>query len=322
MSANALLRRTATLLTATAIAVPALGALGSTAFAAQPTSHGKAAAAKSHGKSAAHASAPSPQQSSKAATPAKTAKPAAAATPAETAKPAEAAKSDPRGNNGTVFIHDLPGDIRPHNVPHVGCTFYVDFFGFDSNQVLSTSFVGQAPTGGGTPLPSGDWTDTMPANGASGAGRDFDAEQAFTLDTSVLGAPQAQQGYHVKLTVSTSEPGGVKHKVFWVSSCAQPTPAVAPQAPAADAPLVKGLRSQRVPQVLGLSVTRQLPAGVTRVLAVSGDRTPSSLPFTGAAGIGMLLTLAAMVLAAGGGLIMAGRRRTAEEISRELTSRC
>jgi len=130
---------------------------------------------------------------------------------------------NPPGNNGTVFIHDVAGDHSPHNVPHVGCTFYVDFFGFDSGQVLSTHFVGQAPTGKDVPLPDGDWTGTMPNNNASGAGNDFDWEQPFTLDTSVLGAPQPQQGYHVKLTVSTGEPGGVKHKVFWIAPCQSST---------------------------------------------------------------------------------------------------
>jgi len=130
---------------------------------------------------------------------------------------------NPPGNNGTVFIHDVAGDHSPHNVPHVGCTFYVDFFGFDSGQVLSTHFVGQAPTGKDVPLPDGDWTGTMPNNNTSGAGNDFDWEQPFTLDTSVLGAPQPQQGYHVKLTVSTGEPGGVKHKVFWIAPCQSST---------------------------------------------------------------------------------------------------
>jgi hypothetical protein len=315
MSATTLLRRTATLLTATAIAVPAFGALGGSAFAAQPAGHGKDKDAKStsHGHShaaphsaASHSAAPAKQSPA----PAKPAKPAAAAKAAATpkaAKPAKVAKSDPRGNNGTVFIHDVAGDNRPHNVPHVGCTFYVDFFGFDSAQVLSTSFVAQAPTAAGTPLPSGDWTGTMPANGASGAGRDFDAEHAFTLDTSALGAPQAQQGYHVKLTVSTGEPGGVKHKVFWISGCTQPTVATPVEH---VTPEVKDVRAER-PQVLGLTVTRRLPAGATRVLAVSADRTPSVLPFTGAAGTGLLLAVAGAVLAVGGGLVVAGRRRAA-----------
>lgn len=191
MSATTLARRAATALTATALAVPAVGAFSGSAFATQPVHH-------ANGAAQAHASDHS-----------------------ASSRGATSAKNDPTGNNGTVFIHDVAGDNRPHNVPHVGCTFYVDFFGFDSGQMLSTSFVAQAPPAAGTPLPSGDWTGTMPANGASGAGRDFDAEQAFTLDTSALGAPQAQQGYHVKLTVSTGEPGGVKHKVFWISGCAR-----------------------------------------------------------------------------------------------------
>ena len=315
MSATTLLRRTATVLTATAIAVPTIGAFGGSAFAAQPAGHGQSAEASTHGhKHDATSAKPATQSHSAAAShsakhSAAPAAPAAKPSHEVTAAPAaKGDKADPRGNNGTVFIHDVAGDNRPHNVPHVGCTFYVDFFGFDSDQVLSTSFVGQAPTGAGTPLPSGDWTGTMPANGASGAGRDFDAEQAFTLDVSALGAPQPQQGYHVKLTVATGEPGGVKHKVFWISGCEQPA-AVAAEEGAKGPSSITGLRADHpAPQVLGLTVTRTLPAGVTRVLAVSADRTPSTLPFTGATGIGVLLAIAATVLAAGGALVLAGRR--------------
>jgi len=162
MSAT-LLRRTATVLTATAIAVPAFGALGGSAFAAQPAGHGNSSAAHgqvAHGK-AAHATgaekankadaenADAKRGAAHGKAEAHTSRSAADDRPvaaAEAAKPAKAETSDPRGNNGTVFIHDVAGDNRPHNVPHVGCTFYVDFFGFDSDQVLSTSFVGQAPT--------------------------------------------------------------------------------------------------------------------------------------------------------------------------------
>jgi hypothetical protein len=201
-------------------------------------------------------------------------------------------------------------------VPHVGCTFYVDFFGFDTGQVLSTSFVGQAPTGAGTALPSGDGTGTMPSDGASSAGRDFDHEQVFTLDTAALGAPQAQQGYHVKLTVTTGEPGGVKHKVFWVAPCAD-TASVAVQA-VAGGPARAALRRPRAaqpagsvtPQVLGENVTRTLPAGVTRVLALTASRTPRELPFTGL-DVGRLLLLAAAAVATGAAALVAGRRRTA-----------
>jgi hypothetical protein len=327
MSATTLLRRSATVLVATAITVPSFAAIGGSAWATQPANDGKPAAtrddaARNHGdhrghrghrgdrgRSDAHAAAKaSAARHGRAASVSHHADAPAAATSVDTGRVRTShADADPRGNNGTVFIHDVAVDNHPHNVPHVGCTFYVDFFGFDSSQVLSTSFVGQAPTGAGTPLPSGNWTGTMPANGASSAGRDFDAEQAFTLDVAALDTPQAQQGYHVKLTVATGEPGGVKHKVFWISGCEQPAPVAAveqPEAPAA----VAGLPAERsAPRVLGLNVTRKLPAGVTRVLAVSADRTPTSLPFTGAM-VGLLLVIAAAVLAAGGGLVLAGRR--------------
>src|SRR3954463_14891243 len=265
MSATTFLRRTATVLTATAIAVPSFGALGGAAWATGPAGHGKAASSqgKSAGshvakharhvdttKSAGHAG--HAGHADKAARHADH-KPAAAHEQSPvTAKHGDATDHNPRGNNGTVFIHDVAGDNRPHNVPHVGCTFYVDFFGFDSDQVLTTTFAGQAPTGAGTPLPSGDWTGAMPQDGASGAGRDFDAEQAFSLDLAALGAPQAKQGYHVKLTVLTGEPGGVKHKVFWVNGCSDDEAAAARVATLhvlRHAPVVE--RTVLTPHVLG-----------------------------------------------------------------------
>ena len=133
---------------------------------------------------------------------------------------------NPPGNNGTVFIHDVAGDQSPHNVPHVSCNFYVDFFGFDAGQSVTVSFAGQAPTGPGTAL-GGTWTGVVSTDDASGAGNDFDDELAFTADqlgVSSLGAP-AHQGYHVKMTVATNEPGGKKSKVFWIEPCTTP-PAV------------------------------------------------------------------------------------------------
>src|SRR3954452_4659256 len=323
MSATTFLRRTATVLTATAIVVPSFAGLSGAAWAAGPAGQGKPATPQGR---------PAPSHGPRATRPADTRKPSghaghaghaarhaapkpAAVTdqrPTATTKHGDATGHNPRGNNGTVFTHDVAGDNRPHNVPHVGCTFYVDFFGFDSDQVLSTTFAGQAPTGAGTPLPSGDWTGAMPADGAGGAGHDFDGEQAFSLDLAALGAPQAQQGYHVKLTVATGEPGGVQHKVFWFSGCEQPGPVAAPAVEHDSSSVVHGLRVERAtspsPEVLGLTVTRALPAGVTRVLAVSAERTPTSLPFTGAP-VGLLLAVAGGGLVGGGPLLGAGGRR-------------
>ena len=49
---------------------------------------------------------------------------------------------NPPGNNGTVKIHQTAGDSSPHNQPHVTCSFYVSFFGFDKNQTMKISFTG------------------------------------------------------------------------------------------------------------------------------------------------------------------------------------
>jgi hypothetical protein len=76
---------------------------------------------------------------------------------------------NPPGNNGTVKIHALPGDPGHHNVAHPGCSFVVDFWGFDAGQTLNVSFAGQAPTGAGTPLTlSGSGTSVTSPDDAGG----------------------------------------------------------------------------------------------------------------------------------------------------------
>lgn len=131
---------------------------------------------------------------------------------------------NPPGNNGTVKIHQTAGDSSPHNQPHVSCSFYVSFFGFDRDQPLNISFTGQAPTGKDTPITISDPSKRShtSATDAGGAGNDYDGDtgafDATNLDLSALGAP-AKQGYHIKLDVATGEPGGHKYKVFWFSPC-------------------------------------------------------------------------------------------------------
>jgi len=128
---------------------------------------------------------------------------------------------NPPGNNGTVFIHDVAGDHHPHNVPHVSCVFYADFFGFDKDQQVTVTFAGQAPTGKATKL-GGTWgPGVISTTDAGGAGNDFDHELKFTADNlgvSALGTP-AKQGYHIRMTVLTGQGGGRKTKVFWLGPC-------------------------------------------------------------------------------------------------------
>ena len=133
--------------------------------------------------------------------------------------------SDPAGNNGTVFIHQVAKDSHPHNQPHVTCDFFVSFFGFDNQQSLSISFTGQAPTGKDKALTVNDKTPTTltSTTPAGGAGNDYDGDLGPFGDNnlgiaSTLGAP-AHEGWHIKLTVDTGQGGGNKYKVFWLQPC-------------------------------------------------------------------------------------------------------
>ena len=133
------------------------------------------------------------------------------------------AASNPPGNNGTVKIHNLPLDSRPHNQPHVGCPFTIAFFGFDTGDVAHVLFTAWAPTGKGKTL----LTDTVfigaDDNSGGGSQAGFDGEQTYTLDFGGIVA-HPQQGFHVKLTVTVTSPGSKtskfnKYKVFWAQPC-------------------------------------------------------------------------------------------------------
>ena len=247
---------------------------------------------------------------------------------------------DPAGNNGTVKIHDVYGDTAHHNVPHVDCDFAVAFWGFDAGQQLDVSFAGQAPTGKDTPLTVTGASTSITSPDAAGGGQDYDGELQFTADElnlSSLGDPQPQQGYHIKLTVNTYEPGGHKYKVFWLQPCTTTAAGTTQSSAATEAPATAVLGESATTQsgqstangattesgttesgatetgatsasaagvpteVLGEHFTRSAP-GATAAPAAS------SLPFTGAE-IGGMAAAAAIALGAGTALTVAGRRR-------------
>jgi len=230
----------------------------------------------------------------------------------------EATGHNPPGNNGTVFIHDVAGDHSPHNVPHVGCTFYADFFGFDAGQVVTVSFAGQAPTGKGTAL-GGTWTGVISTDDASGAGNDFDDELAFTADqlgVSALGAP-AKQGYHVKMTVGTNEPGGKKSKVFWIAPCTPTGGAGGTTAGGTTGGAVLGSGTTTTTPGVSVSATgatkSSRPSSTARVLGErftrpTGSATVLGLPFTGAE-ISRMIAAALVAILAGLSMLVATGRR-------------
>jgi hypothetical protein len=143
---------------------------------------------------------------------------------------APAAFADPPGNNGTIKIDDVVFDDLPNNEPHVGCTFQVDFYGFDKGDLEATvTFKLHPPTGDGKVLP----TDTVfigeDDNSGGGSEKGLDASETYTLDFTGI-EPQPKQGFHVKLTINAEGSQGAdkKHKVFWVTPCDTPTPTPTP----------------------------------------------------------------------------------------------
>jgi hypothetical protein len=142
------------------------------------------------------------------------------------------AAPNPPGNNGTVKIDRTTFDDAPNNEPHVGCTFQVDFYGYDQGNLdASVTFESHPPTGPRQVL----LTDTVfigeDDNSGGGSEAGLDASETYTLDFDGI-QPHPQQGFHVKLTVNApgSQGADVKHKVFWVESCDQtpPTETAAP----------------------------------------------------------------------------------------------
>lgn len=259
---------------------------------------------------------------------------------AETEQSSRAADGDPRGNNGTVKIDGEAFDDGRGNEPHVGCTFQVDFYGFDAGDTATITFTGHAPTGGG-PLHSESRTVSTDA---AGGGQDRDATFTYSVSDqlSELGAvtPHAQQGWHVKLAVDVdSTPGGAKQKVFWIDCPAPAAPATlgggttttttplggattdaatfSPRSTVLPATVVTGTTvaaAERQDALTLGAANATLAAGEAApadAVSAQGAVQPSALPFTGSQA---LLSLLALGLSAAGVGALAHRmgRRTAE----------
>ena len=236
-------------------------------------------------------------------------------------KPGQGPKSnaagDPAGNNGTVKITG-PGapDGTPNNVPHPGCTFQIEWYGFDEGDYYSTvSFASQAPTAdtviSGT-SPSRVFVGGDPASGA-GTATGLDAVQAYTL--SFAGTPHPKQGYHVKVTVATpfSQGNDTKSKVFWVEPCET------------GADEVLSADSQETPTdagVMGVTTSNdaEQPADVAGTTAVEGTEDTAAVPTAVDAGEGdsqleQIASRLPLVLvglgAALGGIVLLRRRQRA-----------
>ena len=252
---------------------------------------------------------------------------------------ANAPPSDPPGNNGTVKIDGVEFDSHPNNQPHVGCTFQVDFYGFDEGDLDAVvTFALQSPTKAGRTLTvtsgQGNPSTVDIGEDPAGGGTDVDAQETYTL--AFTGAPHPIQGYHVKLTVNAEGSIGAdtKHKVFWVEGCvteSQPPSSQPPSSqPPSSAPPSVGpsvIPSSEAPssappsQVLPSQIesegpsappsqvlpSQQVASPSSDVLARRTTTAPSQLPFTGGS-IVQLLAGSGLLLLTGGGLLLGSRR--------------
>lgn len=183
----------------------------------------------------------------------------------------------PPGDNGTVKIAG-PDDAvgHPSNNPHPGCTFFVEWFGFDAGEdVISTVTIApQAPTSDASVSSTGPGQVFVGADDAGG-GTDLDGRETYSLTFSGS-APQPQQGYHVKVTVATPHSRGddTKTKVFWVKPCGTQTP---PTTPTESPGETESASPSQTPSVTPSQTPSQSP---TQTPAVAS--TASALPGTAA----------------------------------------
>ncbi|MGY2702314.1 hypothetical protein [Nocardioides sp. HB32] len=119
------------------------------------------------------------------------------------------------GNKGSLKVSEVGGAADESNDPHVGCTFDLQWYGFQRSSATVT-FASQAPTKSAviTKVAGPDAVEL----GAAASGSTMNTTRTYTL--RFTGAdPQANQGYHVKVTTRAAGANGAetKYKVFWVS---------------------------------------------------------------------------------------------------------
>ena len=184
-----------------------------------------------------------------------------------------AGETHPPGNNGTIKIEGPPWDRGSNNEPHPGCTFAINFFGFDQGNLYATYTLDLHPPSGRGTLASGR---VFIGGDPAGGGRDFDGTTG-PIDLSQAlassGAAAKKQGYHVAVTVHADGSIGsdVKHKVFWVQDCsATSAPAAAHAGRSSSRPNAKAPRADTVSSRRGSARTAAAARPVRGTPAFTG----------------------------------------------------
>jgi hypothetical protein len=225
-----------------------------------------------------------------------------------------------------VKVDDTPFDNHPDNEPHVGCTFQIDFYGYDQGDLdAQVTFEAHPPT-----RRAGDdqvlLTDTVfigeDDNRGGGSEAGLDASVTYTLDFTGI-EPHPVQGFHVKLTINAegSQGADVKHKVFWVTGCG-PGPTTTTSGTTTSttgATSSSGASTSGVTSTSGATPTSGASSSsgaTTTTVAVGGSSSgpggPSPgggvLPFTGP-GVPMLLAAGTLLGLGAASLLVGSRRR-------------
>jgi hypothetical protein len=230
------------------------------------------------------------------------------------------ATPNPPGNNGTIKVDREPFDSAPDNEPNVGCTFQVDFYGFDEGDLnADVTFEAHPPTGDRQVV----LTDTVfigeDDNSGGGSEAGLDASKTYTLDLSGI-MPHPEQGVHVKLTIHAdgSQGADTKYKVFWVTGCA------APPTTTTTVGETTTTVGQTTTTMVGETTTTTAGASTTTLgqttsssgaggeqsatsSGSSGSSGQSGLPFTGANSL-PVVAVGLLLLVVGAGGVLASRR--------------
>ena len=245
------------------------------------------------------------------------------------------AQADPPGNNGTVKVDGVVFDDHPNDEPHPGCTFQIDFYGFDAGDLSAdVTFEAIDPTGAVDPLLTDSLSIGEDDNSGGGSEAGLDAARTFDL-TSALTAitPHPQQGWHVKLTVNAegSQGADTKFKVFWVSGCASTPPTSTPPTSTPSSSTTSSTEAHPPGSSTTSTTVKITPGGSTTIPSggtPGGPSDPSSpvqpvdieptassggLPITGSNSLA-LAAVALGLVSVGAGVLVANRRRTSGDV--------
>ncbi|MFI0908454.1 LPXTG cell wall anchor domain-containing protein [Streptomyces sioyaensis] len=195
------------------------------------------------------------------------------------------------GDNGTVKIHDAKtGEELRKNEPHV-CTFYLDAFGFDGAQQVDWHIEAWAPT-----------ADVKGATVKSGS---------LTLDGEGHGRTHDQSlpdGHYKLFWNFDGEHGRAKHKVFWTDCKDNSQPGGGkPSAPTSPSGTAQPTAAPTSSAPAGTIPTS--PASAASPSSSSSAQSGGDLAETGnGAPVGLLSTMAAALVAAGGYLVIRRRK--------------